>query len=421
MTIFEAASILVGLSALFGYLNYRFIRLPHTIGMVVMAVAASLVLIAADYFSPEVQLADRAAGWLKSVDFQDTLLKGMLSFLLFAGAIHVDFSAFRERATTIAVMAVFSTLISTFLVGALIYLLLDLFGLQISFLWALVFGALISPTDPVAVLGLFKTIEVPPTLEATMAGESLFNDGVGVVVFTVFVGLAMATGSEGTDIGTGAVLALFLQEAGGGILLGLVAGWLAHWIFTTLDEHNLETLISLAVVMVTYALSIRLDMSGPIAMVVAGLVLGYRCSRPGDEALSADSRDYLGKFWSLIDELLNTVLFLLIGLEVLLVAQRVDHLPVALLAIPVVLFSRYISVVIPIKALASREAGVPGTIPVLTWGGLRGGIAVALALSLPENEHKAPILTVTYAVVLFSIVVQGLTIKPLVQKVVRPT
>ena len=416
MSIFSISAILVGLTALFGYINHRFLRLPHTIGLVVIALAASLSIIGFDLIQPSVHIAQRVTGVLRQIDFNETLMHGMLSFLLFAGALHADFSAFKTRRLTIGVMAVLGTLISTFVVGTMMWFLMGVFEIEIPFIWALVFGALISPTDPVAVLSLFKTVDVPDTLQAKMAGESLFNDGVGVVLFTVVVAIALAGGEDGGGMGAVDIIELFLTEAGGGAVLGLAAGYLGYRAMYGIDEPSLEVLITLALVMVTYALALALHMSGPIAMVVAGLFIGNRGVK---YAMSERTRDYVLTFWTLIDEILNSVLFLLIGLEVLVVAESIDHLEVALLAIPVTLVARTLSVSIPIAILSRWETFTKGAVPVLIWGGLRGGIAVALALSLPDVEYKATILSITYGVVLFSIIVQGLTVKPLVERMVR--
>ncbi|MCZ6500161.1 MAG: sodium:proton antiporter [Gammaproteobacteria bacterium] len=415
MSIFEIGAFLIGLSAIFGYLNHKVLRLPHTIGLVVIALAASLGIILIEYLSPKTQILEIVTGVLQQIDFHETVMRGMLSFLLFAGAMHVDFSAFKSRSGAIALMATLGILISTFLIGWVMWLSLNAFGIETPFIWALVFGALISPTDPVAVLGLFKLVKVPETLEAKMAGEALFNDGIGVVVFTVVVAIAVGDGGHGGDMGVMDVAGLFFNEAIGGAILGLVAGYIGYRAMYHIDEHNLEVLITLAVVMVTYSVALRLHMSGPIAMVVAGLVIGNKGMK---FAVSDNTRDYVRKFWSLIDEILNSVLFLLIGLEVLIIAKRIDHLEVALLAIPVTLAARWISVYTSISVLSRWRSFTKGAIPILTWGGLRGGIAVALALSLPANEYKPTILTITYTVVLFSIIVQGLTIKLLVERVV---
>jgi len=399
----------------FGYINHRFLRLPHTVGLVVMALAASLTLILIEFLSPRTQLLEAVTGVLEQIDFHETVMNGMLSFLLFAGAMHVDFSVFRSRLLSIGLMATLGILISTFLVGWAMWLSFNFFAIDVPFIWALVFGALISPTDPVAVLGLFKTVNVPESLEAKMAGESLLNDGVGIVVFTIVVAIAVGGGVHDEAIGIMTVVELFFTEAVGGAILGLIAGYACYRAMGKIDEHNLEVLITLATVMVTYAVAIRLHLSGPIAMVVAGLFIGNRGMK---NAVSDKTRDYVEKFWSLLDEILNSVLFLLIGLEVLVITHRLDHIGVALLAIPVTLAARWISVSIPISILARWKSFTKGAIPILTWGGLRGGIAVALALSLPVNEYKPTILMITYAVVLFSIIVQGLTIKPLVERLV---
>jgi len=416
MSLFSIGAILVGLSALFGYTNYRLFRLPHTIGLVVIALAASLTLIGIEWVQPSFQIADRVSGVLQKIDFNRTLMHGMLSFLLFAGALHADFSAFRNLGVLIGMMAVLGTLISTFVVGSIMWFLLDAFGLEMPFAWALVFGSLISPTDPVAVLGLFKTVTVPKSLRATMTGESLFNDGVGVVVFTVVLAVALSGGERGAEMDAAYIVMLFLTEAGGGAILGLVAGYVGYRAMYGIDEPSLEVLITLALVMVTYALALALHMSGPLAMVVAGLFVGNRGVK---YAMSERTRTYVQTFWELIDEILNSVLFLLIGLEVLIVAERAVPFGAALAAIPVILIARALSVGIPIALVSPWQRIERGAATVLIWGGLRGGIAVALALSLPDNQYKGAILSITYGVVLFSIVVQGLTVKPLAAKAIR--
>jgi CPA1 family monovalent cation:H+ antiporter len=416
MSIFSIGAILVGLSALFGYINFRFLRLPHTIGLVVIALAASLSIISFDLIQPSVHIAEKVTGVLRQIDFNETLMHGMLSFLLFAGALHSDFSAFKSMRLTIGVMAVLGTLISTFVIGAGMWFLLGLFDFEFPFIWALVFGALISPTDPVAVLSIFKTVKVPDTLQAKMAGESLFNDGVGVVLFTVIVAIAIAGGEQGGDMGAAQIIELFFTEAVGGAALGLAAGYIGYRAMYGIDEPSLEVLITLALVMVTYALALALHMSGPIAMVISGLFIGNRGVK---YAMGEKTRDYVLTFWTLIDEILNSVLFLLIGLEVLVIAKSIDLLGVTLLAIPVTLAARALSVTVPIAILSRWETFTKGAVPVLIWGGLRGGIAVALALSLPDVKYKATILSITYGIVLFSIIIQGLTVKPLVKKMVR--
>ena len=416
MSIFSIGAILVGLSALFGFINHRFLHLPHTIGLVVIALLASLSIIGLNLIVPSAQIGQRVTDVLRQIDFNETLMHGMLSFLMFAGALHADFSAIKTSRLTIGVMSIFGTLISTFVIGASMWFLLGFFEFKFPFVWALVFGALISPTDPVAVLSLFKTVEVPDTLQAKMTGESLFNDGVGVVLFTVVLAIALADEGHGGNIGPTEVIKLFFTEVAGGALLGLVAGYIGYRAMYGINESSLEVLITLALVMVTYSLALSLHMSGPIAMVVAGLFIGNSGVK---YAMSEKTRDYVLTFWTLIDEILNSVLFLLIGLEVLVVAESIENLWFALLAIPVTLFARTFSVTIPITILSHWETFTKGAVPILIWGGLRGGIAVALALSLPDIKYKFAILTITYGVVLFSIIVQGLTVKPLIKRVVR--
>jgi CPA1 family monovalent cation:H+ antiporter len=414
MTLFDIVAVLLGLSAVFGFINYRFIGLPHAIGLVVMAMTASLAVILVDFAVPGLQISSAVRGTLRSVDFEDTLMNGMLSFLLFAGALHVDASRLASRKWSITAMATVGVLISTLIVGTVMWWGLDRLGFPIPFVWALVFGALISPTDPVAVLGILKTVHVPESLEAKIAGEALFNDGIGVVVFTIV--LAVAMGSDHAALGALDVAKLFVLEAGGGAALGLVCGYVAYRAMYAIDEHNLEVLISLALVTVAYSIALAIHVSGPIAMVVAGLFIG---NRGVQYAMSERTRDHLSKFWSLADEILNSVLFLLIGLEVLVVKFDAAVVGAALIAIPVVLAARWIAVAVPITVLSVRRTFTKGSIPVLTWGGLRGGISVALALSLPVGEVQSVILSITYSVVVFSIIVQGLTVKWVIGKTVK--
>ena len=415
MSVFEISAALIGLSAAFGYINHRYLRAPHTIGLVLIALAASVSILIVEFVVPGSNVGTLITGVLDQIDFHEALMHGMLSFLMFAGALHLDLSVLRRRYRAIGVMATLGILISTFVIAAGVWLLLELLGFPIPFIWALVFGALISPTDPVAVLGLFRTVDVPETLEAKMAGESLFNDGVGVVVFTVVLGSAVGSTAHGGGLGYLETAGLFLGEVLGGSMLGLLAGYAGYRAMHRIDEHNLEVLITLAVVMVTYAIAIRAHMSGPIAMVVAGLFIGNKGMK---YAVSDNTRDYVQKFWSLLDEILNSVLFLLIGLEVLIVARTGIGFWVGILVIPITLFGRWVSVYLSISILGRWETFTKGAVPVLTWGGLRGGIAVALALSLPANEYRPVILSITYAVVLFSIVVQGLTVRRLVERIV---
>jgi CPA1 family monovalent cation:H+ antiporter len=414
LTALDLIAILLVLTAIFAWINHRFIRLPHSIGLLVMGLAASLVLLGVELAIPHVTLYGDLAGIIRQIDFQATVLNGMLAFLLFAGALHVDLSVLRDRAWAVGSMATVGTLISTAIVGIGLWLAAGALAIPLPLAWALVFGALISPTDPLAVLSVLKAVDVPKTLEIDMTGESLFNDGVGVVIFTVLVAAAVGTQGEGIDLLH--IGRIFFIEALGGAALGLVTGYLAYRAMRAIDDYPIEVLISLALVAGTYTLASKLHMSGPIAVVVAGLLIG---SRGPHDALSEETQRYLFGFWSLVDEILNSVLFLLIGLEVLVLRLDPSFGWLAAFAVPLVLFARLLAVSIPVLALSPSHIFVGGTIPVLTWGGLRGGISIALALSLPEVAEKSVILAATYAVVLFTIVVQGLSLRALVERVVR--
>lgn len=416
ISIFGIATIALTLAAVIGYLNHRWIRLPHSIGLVVIALFASLGVIGLDAIFPVLGMQTAVRSVLGQIDFHETLMKGMLSFLLFAGALHVDLSSLLSRKWAITSMATVGILLSTFIVGISFYFAAGLVGLKIPLGYALVFGALISPTDPVAVLGILKTVKVPHSLEAMIAGESLFNDGVGVVVFTILAAVASGAGVGGEAITAGGVLKLFVLEALGGAALGLLAGVIAYRAMKSIDEHNLEVLITLALVMLTYTVAFSIHVSGPIAVVVAGLFIGNRGVK---FAMSEKTQDHVQKFWSLLDEILNSVLFLIIGFEVIALTFSGEIALLTALAIPVVLVARFIGVAAPLVAFGIRRRLIGGAIPVLAWCGLRGGISVALALSLPDVPAKPIILAVTYGVVVFSIVVQGLTVEKVVRSAVR--
>ena len=413
-TLFDLAALLLTLAAGFGYINHRWLKLPHTIGLVVIALLASVGVLAIDLVAPTLGFQDAVRGVVESLDFPDLLMKGMLSFLLFAGALHVDLEQMAQRKWAIGVMATVGVLVSTFVVGYATFLVAGWLGFTIPLTYCLVFGALISPTDPIAVMGILKTIEVPASLEAKIAGESLFNDGVGIVVFTIMVAIAM--GAEGGHPITALGIAeLFVVEAVGGAVLGLIAGLIAYRAIASIDEHNLEVLITLALVTLTYAVAVALHISGPIAVVVAGLLIGNHGKK---FAMSETTRDHLFKFWSLTDEVLNSILFLMIGFEVLALTFTGSIGLAMAAAIPIVLVARFIAVAVPITGLSTMREFTKGAIPVLTWGGLRGGISVALALSLPAFADKDLVLAMTYGVVIFSIVVQGLTVGRVVRRVV---
>ncbi|MHC4941388.1 MAG: cation:proton antiporter [Planctomycetota bacterium] len=417
MALFNIAAILLVLAALIGYVNHRFFRLPHTIGLMVITLGMSSLVLLADALWPGLDLKKAAAEYVGRVDFGRTLMDVMLSFLLFAGALHVKLEDLLERKFAISTLATVGVLMSTAIVGGLAWLIFRWVGFDVGFGPCLVFGALISPTDPVAVMGLLKTAKAPRSLEAKIAGESLFNDGVGVVVFTVLATVFYLKGVEGHEVSGALEVGLFfLQEVLGGAGLGLLFGYIAYRALKSIDQYQLEVIISLALVMGVYALANALHCSGPIAVVIAGLFIG----NPGRRfAMSDVTVDHMEKFWSLIDEILNSVLFLLIGLEIFMIDfGSAKLIEAGLLAIPVVLIARFVSVSIPISMLKVRRQFSAGVIPVLTWCGLRGGISVALVFSLNPFPHKDLLVVCTYFVVLFTVIVQGLTVKPLLKRYV---
>ena len=411
MSQFELIAILLVLTATFSWINFRLVLLPHTIGLLVMGLGASLVIIGAEAAVPGLVNYKSLAEVVRQVDFQGTVLDGMLAFLLFAGALHVDVVGLRSRALTIGAMATLGVVVSTAIIGCVVWAVASLLGLSIALPWALVFGALISPTDPVAVLTTLKEVEVPEDLQIVMTGETLFNDGVGVVLFAVLVDAALGSSLDAVQVGR-----MFLIEALGGAALGAVTGYAAYRAMRAVDDYSIEVLISLALVMGTYAIASRLGVSGPLAVVVAGLLVGSRGPR---DALSDQTQRYLFGFWTLIDEILNSVLFLLIGLEVLVLRFEPAFGWLMALAVPLVLVARLAAVSGPVLLLGLFRSFARGTIPVLTWGGLRGGISVALALSLPEVAEKSALLAATYAVVLFTLIVQGLSLRAVIKQVVR--
>ena len=400
---FEAAAALIVLAAALGYLNYKFIKLPQTIGLTIIGAVASLALLGADRLFPQIAMGAALHEFVRDLNFHSTLMNGMLSFLLFAGALHVDLTSLSKRKWTVLAMATIGVALSTAIVGFGFKALTSLLGFDIPLAWCLVFGALISPTDPVAVMGILKSAKVPPTLEAKVAGESLFNDGVGVVIFSILLAAAIS-GEPLSLLDAGQ---LFVQEAIGGAILGLLVGGLAFIAMRSIDEHNIEVLITLAIVMGGYALAQRLHVAGPVVMAVAGLLIGNQGSQL---AMSARTREHLNNFWSLLDEVLNSVLFLLIGLEIVAIAQEPGQLLLGLAGIILVLLARCAGVGVPMLAMSRFSAFTRGAFPILVWGGLRGGISIALALSLPESPIRETILTATYVIVVFSVVVQGATV-----------
>ncbi len=404
---FQAAAVLVTLAATLGWLNVKVLKLPSSVGLVLMGAVASIGVVALDRALPSSRLAETVKTFLDGVDFHRTLMEGMLSFLLFAGALHVDLEQLRRGWLQVAVLATIGVLASTAIIGVGLALLTHAAGLAVPFSWCLLFGALISPTDPVAVLGVMKQARMAPLLQATVSGESLFNDGVGVVVFGIILGVA--TGAE--PLSAKHAAELFAIEALGGAALGVVVGWLGYRSLRSIDDYPAELLITLAVVMGGYALAQAIHVSGPVAMAAAELLIGNHGVALG---MSDTTRDYVIKFWSMVDEVLNAVLFLLIGLIGVVAAGSVKWSIAALLAVvPLVLVARALSVGAPLLAFR-RSSPFRSSFPVLVWGGLRGGISIALALSLPPSPVKDTLLTATYVVVLFSVLVQGSTISRLV-------
>lgn len=402
LSIFELLALLLTLSALFGWLNRRFIRLPHSVGLLVVGLFASLLLALTGAAFPGAHLYVSITRAMEQIDFTAVVMNGMLAFLLFAGALNLDLNALRDRAGPVVVLAVVATLISTVLVGTGFWAIAQALGQPISLPWALVFGALISPTDPVAVLTVLKSVALPRALETELQGEALFNDGVGVVLFTLFVGYA--TGSTGPHASPATDIALHvLRQAGGGLVLGIATGYLAYRAMRAIDDFAVETLITLALVAGTYALAQRLDMSGPLSVVAAGLLVGFRAPQ---DAMTDNTKRYITTLWTLIDEVLNSILFLLIALEVLIVSFPASGLVLALLSIPLVLLARLIAVAAPLAFPWSGRLSARN-VPFLTWAGVRGGISVALALALPAGEARPVILAATYTVVLFTLIVQG--------------
>jgi CPA1 family monovalent cation:H+ antiporter len=410
MEALNLAALLISLAAVFAWINHRFIRLPSTIGLMLIALVLSLVLVAAGMLGFG-SLEHKAEALLAGIDFNTTLLHGMLSFLLFAGALHVNLADLAKQKWVIVALASVGVLISTALVGGLTWLVFAAIGLNLPFIYCLVFGALISPTDPIAVLGLLKTTGAPKTLETKITGESLFNDGIGVVVFLVLLGIATRGDTTGSE-----VVILFVEEAVGGVLFGLVTGGIAYGMLKKVDNYQVEVLITLALVMGGYALASTIHVSGPIAVVVAGLLIGNQGRLL---AMSDTTREHLDNFWELLDEILNAVLFVLIGLELLVLSFSGEYLLAAALAIPIVLFARLVSVGLPIGLMRKSREFSPWVVTLMTWGGLRGGISVALALSLPAGPERDLILAVTYVLVVFSILVQGLTLGPLLRRLLR--
>lgn len=411
MDITGIIALIVVLASVFGYINIRFLKLPMTIGLMVVAILFSICMLLINFINP--QIFHYAETVMQQIDFSDVILNVMLSLLLFAGALHTDISALKKERKNILLFAVVGVVLSTILVASLLYGLAKLFHYNVDFIYCLLFGALISPTDPIAVLGILTKANVPKRIEANIVGESLFNDGVAVVIFIIILDIIR----KGiADVSFTDVLVLFTREAIGGLLYGLILGYLTFRLLRSIDHYETEVMITLAVVMGGYYLASRLHISGPLAMVVAGLYTG---SRSKEFAMSDTTRLYVFKFWEMIDVIMNSVLFVLIGLRIMLLSFTMSYFVAGLITIPVVLISRFLSIKIPIFFMRGRTNVEKKDHLLMVWGGLRGGLSIAMALSLAQIEPKNMIVFITYTTVLFSILVQGLTVGHFAKKLYK--
>lgn len=411
MNLFYLISAIVVLSAVFAYINHRLLRMPTTVGLMIMGLAASLLTLIIAKLFPWQQGA--IENWLSQIDFSQLVLNFLLSFLLFAGALHSDFNRLRAVKGPILTFATLGILLSTFAVGSLIYYLLPLFSIQVEYLHCLLFGALISPTDPIAVLGILRKAKIPKAIEAKITGESLINDGIGVVIFVVLLGISQ----QGVEkLSLEFVGRIFLEEVVGGLALGGLLAFVGYRLMKSIDHYQTEVLITLALVLGGYSVAQLLHFSGPLAMVVCGLFIG---SEHGRVAMSDVTTDYVHKFWEILDEILNAFLFLVIGLEILLIDFGFNYIWIGLITALLVLIVRYLVLAIPSYTLRFRKSFAPNTLPIMTWGGLKGGISIALALSLSRSLEKDLFTGITYVVVLFSIIVQGLSMGWLIDKMQR--
>lgn len=410
MELYHTFTIIIALAAVFGYINHRFVRLPNTIGIMVISLVLSLAAIA--FYSLQPEVLKETIKLVRSIDFHAVLMDVMLSFLLFAGAIHINARDLKKERAAILSFSTIGVLVSTLIIGCFLWLVCGFFELGIGFLYCLLFGALISPTDPIAVMGILKKANIPRSLEVKIAGESLFNDGVAVVVF-ISIYHVIRAGYE--NLAASDIVILFAREAIGGIALGVMLGYLGYYAMKTIDNYQVEVMITLSIVMGGTYLAESLHTSGPLAMVVAGIITGNQSRQFG---MSETTRDYVDKFWEMVDEVLNAVLFLLIGLEMLVIQFTGTILLIGLITILIVLVARYCSVLLSWLYARHKTIFEKGSLLILTWGGLRGGISVALALSLPRDYYGDFFVSITYIVVLFSIIIQGLTIGKLVTKLI---
>jgi CPA1 family monovalent cation:H+ antiporter len=406
----EILTIIIVLAAVFAYINHRLIKWPPTIGIMALSLICSVFLATLGSRS---LISDKVLSLVNSLDFQKVLMNFMLSFLLFAGAIHIDAGKLKKERWPILLLATLGILISTFLVGGITWYLFKLFALPIPFIYCLLFGSLISPTDPIAVLAILKEAKIPASLELKISGESLFNDGVAVVFFVTIAEVARTGGADLSLLTTGK---LFLQEAVGGLVFGGLLGYIGYWALRSIDDYKVEVLVTVALVMGGYYLAGSIHVSGPLAMVVAGIITGNKVK---DQAMSDETRDYLEKFWELIDEILNAILFMLIGFEMLIIKINATIFIIGIISIFTTLFVRWASVAFPVLLLRYKIKFEDNAIAILTWGGLRGGLSVAMALSLSNDMYRDNFVLITYMIVVFSIIVQGLTIGKLAKRLQR--
>jgi CPA1 family monovalent cation:H+ antiporter len=410
MSIIDTIAILISLAAIFSYINYRFLKIPSTIGLLAIALLMSLGIVISRKMGLPIEA--HAKSFLKGIDFNEALMQGMLSALLFAGALHVHLEELAKQKWVVAILASVGVIASTFMVGYASFYIFGFLGLDIPLIYCLLFGSLISPTDPIAVLGILKTVGASKSLETKIAGESLFNDGVAVVVFLVLLSFVGGSHGDHGALDAMGIAKLFGQEAIGGAIFGYVIGYITFRMLASIDNYQVEILLTLGLVLGGYALASALHLSGPIAIVVAGLMIGNKGRK---HAMSDKTREHLDNFWELIDEILNAMLFVLIGLEVLVLTFNTQYLIAGAIMIPVVLLIRFISVGVPVSLLKLRQSFSPKIVRILTWGGLRGGISIALVLTLPAGHEREALLVITYVIVIFSILVQGLTVGKLVK------
>jgi len=413
MDFYTIASLLIVISAVFGYINVKFFKLPLTIGLMLITIIFTLIVLAVAQFDDTLLVSEKAL--ISQIDFETVLLDIMLSFLLFAGALHTNFDQLKVQRWPVLVFATLGVLTSTFLVGTLTYYLLQVLELNVAYIYCLLFGALISPTDPIAVLGILKKANAPKKLETKIVGESLFNDGVGVVVFLTIYSIAAAP-TEAIEIS--GILKLFGQEVIGGIALGLILGYITFRLMKSINDYEVEVIITIATVMGGSLLAHQWHLSAPLAMVTAGLMVGNDTIR--HSSMSEITENYVDKFWELVDVLLNTVLFVLIGMEMLVLTFETSFILAGLISVPLVLLSRYFSLLLPVRFFSKKLEFVPHTNLIMTWGGLRGGISIALALSLTKDMNRELFLVITYVIVVFSIIGQGLTVEPIIKRLSRP-